>query len=181
MKNRLYFFASLMILVFFVQDIACQQSFYDFTVMDIHGEEFDMAQLKGKKVLVVNTASKCALTPQYKDLEKLYRKYGDEAFMIIGFPSNDFASQEPGTNEEIANFCEQKYNITFPIMSKITIKGSDKHPIYQWLTEKSKNGVEDSNVKWNFQKYMIDENGVLVGNVVPRKKPYTSEIIDWLK
>jgi len=161
--------------------LAGQQRFHDFVVRDIYGEEFELERLKGKKVLVVNTASECGLTPQYEELEKLYREYGDQQFVIIGFPSNDFASQEPGTNEEIAAFCQKNYGVTFPMMSKITVKGDDMHPVYRWLTEKSKNGVENSRVRWNFQKYMIDEEGRLVGHVVPRKRPYHEEIISWLE
>ena len=158
-----------------------QRDFHDFVVRDIRGEDFDLSRLKGKKVLVVNTASECGLTPQYEDLEKLYREYKDDGFVIIGFPSNDFASQEPGTNEEIAAFCQKNYGVTFPMMSKITVKGDEIHPLYRWLTEKSENGVEDSRVRWNFQKYMIDEEGRLVGHVVPRKNPYHREIISWIE
>jgi glutathione peroxidase len=158
-----------------------QKNFYDFTVIDIEGNEFPLAQLQGKKVLVVNTASKCGLTPQYKDLEELYEAYGGDDFVIIGFPSNDFAGQEPGTNEEIATFCEVNYGVSFPMMSKITVKGEDIHPLYKWLTEASENGVEDSKVSWNFHKYLIDENGMLVGNVPPRKKPDCNEIVSWIK
>jgi glutathione peroxidase len=158
-----------------------QHNFYDFTVIDINGEEFPLVQLTGKKVLVVNTASKCGLTPQYEGLEKLYKKYGGDDFVIIGFPSNDFAGEEPGTNEEIAEFCRVNYGVTFPMMSKIKVKGDDIHPLYKWLTEASENGVEDSKVTWNFQKYMIDEHGNLVGHVPPRKKPDSSEIITWIK
>lgn len=157
-----------------------QKSFYDFTVKDINGGDFPLSQLKGKKVLVVNTASKCGLTPQYEDLEALYKKYGGDDFVIIGFPSNDFAGQEPGTNEEIAEFCKLNYGVTFPMMSKITVKGDEIHPLYKWLTEAAENGLEDSKVSWNFQKYMIDENGMLVGNVPPRKKPDCKEIVSWI-
>jgi glutathione peroxidase len=158
-----------------------QKSFYDFTVLDIEGNEFPLAQLQGKKVLVVNTASKCGLTPQYEGLEELFEKYGGDNFVIIGFPCNDFASQEPGTEEEIATFCKKNYGVTFPMMSKIHVKGEEQHPLYKWLTEASENGVEDSSVSWNFQKYMIDENGNLVGHVPPRKKPDCNEIVDWIK
>ncbi len=157
-----------------------RKNLYDFTVKDIRGEDYKLSQLKGKKVLVVNTASKCGLTPQYEDLEKLYREYRDKGLVIVGFPSNDFASQEPGTNEEIATFCTVNYGVTFPMMSKISVKGDEIHPLYKWLTEASENGVEDSKVAWNFQKYLIDEEGNLVGHVPPRKKPDTQEIIDWL-
>lgn len=172
---------SLMFLTFISMALYAQKSFYDFTVIDINGDEFELAQLQGKKVLVVNTASKCGLTPQYEGLEKLYKEYGDGQFVIIGFPSNDFAGQEPGTNKEIATFCSTRYGISFPMMSKIVVKGDEKHPLYKWLTEASENGVENSRVAWNFQKYMIDENGMLVGHVPPRKKPTCRAIISWIK
>ncbi|MCK4751555.1 MAG: glutathione peroxidase [Bacteroidales bacterium] len=161
--------------------VSAQKSFHDFTVRDIEGFDYKLSQFKGKKVLVVNTASKCGLTPQYEDLERLYREYGDNEFVIVGFPSNDFASQEPGSNEEIAIFCSEKYEVSFPLMSKISVKGEEIHPVYQWLTEESENGVEDSKVAWNFQKYLIDEQGALVGHVPPRKNPYCREIIQWLE
>ena len=157
-----------------------QDSFYDFTVEDIHGKEFKLAQLQGKKVMVVNTASKCGFTPQYEGLERLYRKYGDEKFVILGFPSNDFLKQEPGSNEEIATFCTTKFEVSFPMMAKISVKGKKKHPLYQWLTSASENGVENSKVGWNFQKYLIDENGVLVGHASPKTKPESEKIIAWL-
>lgn len=156
------------------------KSFYDFEVKDISGNTFDLASLKGKKVLVVNTASKCGNTPQYADLEKLYKEYKDKNFVIIGFPANNFMGQEPGTNEEIQNFCTINYGVTFPMMSKISVKGKDIDPLYQWLTSKELNGVMDSQVSWNFQKYMIDENGHLVDVVAPREKPYSEKIIAWL-
>lgn len=158
-----------------------QKSFHDFTVKDINGNDFELSGLRGKKVLVVNTASKCGLTPQYEDLEELYKKYGGDRFVIIGFPSNDFASQEPGTNEEIAEFCRINYGVTFPMMSKISVKGEEIHPLYRWLTMASENGVEDSRVAWNFQKYMIDEEGKLVGHIPPRKKPDCKEIVSWIE
>jgi len=158
-----------------------QKSFYDFKVKDIEGKDFDLSSLKGKKVMVVNTASKCGNTPQYADLEKLYEEYKNQKFVIIGFPANNFGKQEPGTNEEIAEFCEKNYGVTFPIMSKISVKGDDIDPLYQWLTAKSKNGVMDSEVKWNFQKYLIDENGKLVDMVDPKVKPYDEKILSWIK
>ena len=161
--------------------VTAQKSFHEFTVKDINGSDYKLSQFKGKKVLVVNTASKCGLTPQYEDLERLYREYGGDGFVVVGFPSNDFASQEPGTNEEIATFCSLEYGVSFPLMSKISVKGEEIHPVYQWLTEADENGVEDSKVAWNFQKYMIDEQGALVGHIPPRKKPYCKEIINWLE
>jgi Glutathione peroxidase len=153
--------------------------FYDFKVKTLEGKEFDFASLKGKKVMVVNTASKCGFTPQYKDLEEVYEKYRDN-FVIIGFPANNFASQEPGTAAEIRKFCTENYGVTFPLMEKISVKGNDMAPIYQWLTSKSKNGVMDSEVKWNFQKYLIDENGKLVDVVYSKDKPTSDKVIAWI-
>ena len=164
-----------------MKEVKAQQSFYDFVVEDVHGAEFDLAQLQGKKVLVVNTASDCAFTPQYEGLESLYLKYGGEDFVILAFPSNDFGSQEPGSNKEIATFCTTEYKISFPVMAKIIIKGDEKHPLYNWLTEASENGLEDSKVSWNFQKYMINEGGHLVGHVAPWKKPDCKKIRSWLE
>ncbi len=158
-----------------------QKSFYDFTVKDISGEEFDLSEFKGKKVMVVNTASKCGLTPQYEDLEKLYNEYKSDNFVIIGFPANNFMNQEPGSNEEIAEFCEKNYGVSFPMMSKISVKGDDMHPLYQWLTMKEKNGKMDSEVSWNFQKYLINEEGELEAVVKPRRKPYSDEIIAFIE
>ncbi|MGV8095123.1 MAG: glutathione peroxidase [Mangrovibacterium sp.] len=158
-----------------------QSSIYDFKVKDIEGNEFDMASLKGKKVLIVNTASKCGLTPQYELLQTLYDKYGSEKFTIIGFPANNFLGQEPGSDEEIQEFCQKNYGVTFPMMSKISVKGDDMAPIYQWLTQKAKNGVKDSEVSWNFQKYMIDENGHLVDFVSPKTKPDDPKIVSWIQ
>lgn len=157
------------------------KSFYDFKVQTIDGKEFDLASLKGKKVLVVNTASKCGYTPQYKDLEKLYEQYGGDKFTIIGFPANNFMKQEPGTNDEIKEFCTVNYGVTFQMMAKISVKGDDIHPLYKWLTEKSENGVMDAPVKWNFQKFMIDENGRLVDYAAPADKPMSDKIVNWIK
>jgi glutathione peroxidase len=175
----------------FTASVSCQQnsaasgdskrkSFYDFKVQTIDGDEFDMASLKGKKVMVVNTASKCGFTPQYKDLESLYKKFGGEKFVIIGFPANNFMSQEPGTNSEIKEFCTKNYGVSFPMMSKISVKGDDMAPLYQWLTQKSQNGVMDSNVQWNFQKYLIDEKGNLVNVIPPKENPESEKITGWL-
>ena len=158
-----------------------QTTFYDFTVEDINGKDYPLSQLKGKKVLVVNTASKCGFTPQYEGLQELYEKYGGDDFMIIGFPANNFAKQEPGSNEEIANFCQINYGVTFPMMSKISVKGDDQDPLYTWLTSKSENGVEKSKVSWNFQKYMIDEEGQLVGHFAPTVKPDSKKLVSWIE
>lgn len=155
-------------------------SIYDFKATDINGNEFYMSTLKGKKVMIVNTASQCGLTPQYADLERLYQEYKDKNFIIIAFPANNFLQQEPGSNEEIKSFCSTKYKISFPIMSKISVKGEDIHPLYRWLTQKSLNGKLDAPVIWNFQKFLIDENGQLVDSVSPKEKPYSEKIIQWL-
>lgn len=157
------------------------QNIYQFKVTDLSGKEFDFASLKGKKVMIVNTASKCGLTPQYKDLQAIYDQYKNENFVIVGFPANNFMEQEPGNNEEIAAFCERNYGVTFPMMDKISVKGTDMAPIYQFLTQKSKNGVQDSEVEWNFQKYLLNEKGELVKVISPRTLPTDKEIIDWIK
>ena len=161
--------------------VFAQKSFYDFKVKDIEGNDFDLSTLKGKKVLVVNTASKCGNTPQYEQLQKLYEEYGNKGFTIIGFPANNFGKQEPGTNAEIEEFCTKNYGVTFPMMSKISVKGDDMDPLYKWLTSKSLNGVLDSEVGWNFQKYLIDENGKLVKMVAPKVKPEDDQILSWIK
>ena len=168
-------------LIIFASLVYSQKSFYDFKVKDIDGKDFDLSSLKGKKVLVVNTASKCGNTPQYKQLEAIYEMYGGEKFTIIGFPANNFLKQEPGTNEEIKSFCEKNYGVTFQMMSKISVKGDDIDPLYKWLTSKNENGVLDSDVKWNFQKYLIDENGKLVDMVDPKVKPDDDKIVGWIK
>lgn len=160
---------------------AQHKTFHSFKTETLEGEVFDLSDLEGKKVLVVNTASKCGLTPQYEGLEKLYKAYGGDDFVIIGFPANNFMGQEPGTAEEIRTFCTRNYGVTFPMMHKISVKGDDMDPIYQWLTEKEKNGVMDSKVKWNFQKYMINEEGELVGVVWPKEKPDSEKIVSWIK
>ena len=160
--------------------LQAQKTFFDFTVKAIDGTNFDLSQLKGKKVLVVNTASKCGFTPQYEGLEKLYKQYGGDNFVIIGFPANNFLRQEPGTNDEIAEFCQANYGVTFPMMEKISVKGKDMNEVYQWLTQKDKNGVMDSKVSWNFQKYFIDEEGHLVDYASPKTKPYDEKIVDWI-
>jgi glutathione peroxidase len=154
-------------------------SFYDFKVKTLEGEDFALSSLKGKKVMVVNVASKCGFTPQYKDLEEMYRKYEGE-LVIIGFPANNFGKQEPGTAAEIREFCSQNYGVTFPMMEKISVKGDDMHPLYQWLTSKAKNGLMDSEVKWNFQKYLIDENGKLVDVLYSKEKPESEKSLKWL-
>ncbi|MFP9117485.1 glutathione peroxidase [Flavobacterium sp. RNTU_13] len=157
-----------------------QNTIYQFKVTDLSGDTFDFASLKGKKVIIVNTASKCGLTPQYKELEALYDKYKAKGLVIVGFPANNFAGQEPGTNAEIASFCQKNYGVSFPMMSKISVKGADMAPIYHFLTEKSKNGLQDSEVQWNFQKYLINEKGQLEKVVSPQTLPTDAEIVNWI-
>ncbi len=153
--------------------------FYDFKVKTLEGKDFDFASLKGKKVMIVNTASKCGFTPQYKDLEEVYEKYQGN-LVIIGFPANNFMNQEPGSAADIRKFCTANYGVTFPMMEKISVKGKDMHPLYKWLTSKDKNGVMDSEVKWNFQKYLIDENGKLVDVFYSKDKPTSEKVIAWI-
>ena len=157
-----------------------ENSLHQFTVEALEGESFDFSTLKGKKIMVVNTASKCGLTPQYKDLQALYEEYGSDKFVIVGFPANNFMSQEPGSNEEIAAFCERNYGVTFPMMAKIDVKGKDIHPVYAFLTQKEKNGVMDSKVSWNFQKYLVNEEGIVEKVISPRTSPKDEEIIAWI-
>jgi len=157
------------------------KTIYDFKAKTIDGNEFDFSSLKGKKILIVNTASKCGNTPQYKDLEDLYKTYGGDKFVIIGFPANNFLRQEPGSNDSIKAFCTKNYGVTFQMMSKISVKGDSIDPIYKWLTSKSQNGVMDAPVTWNFQKFMIDENGQIVGMVPPKENPKCDKIINWIK
>jgi|SRR5664280_1326394 len=161
-------------------DIAFSQSgFYDFKVKTLEGSDFSFSSLKGKKVMIVNTASKCGFAPQYKDLEELYEQSGGK-LVIIGFPANNFLNQEPGSAAEIREYCTKNYGVTFPMMEKISVKGDDMHPLYKWLTSKDKNGVMDSEVKWNFQKYLIDENGKLVDVLYSKEKPGSDKVIAWL-
>mgnify|MGYP001337429228 CR=1 FL=1 len=155
-------------------------SIHQFKVADIYGNIFDFSTLKGKKVMIVNTASKCGLTYQYEALQKLYNEYKDLNFIIVGFPSNDFLWQEPGNNEDIIDFCEENYGVTFPMMSKIVVKGSRKHPLYQFLTQKSKNKFKDSRVTWNFQKYLINKDGNIEKIISPRTRPDSQEIVSWI-
>ncbi|RYJ38731.1 Glutathione peroxidase [Flavobacterium anhuiense] len=158
-----------------------KETIYQFKVEDLSGDTFDFASLKGKKIMIVNTASKCGLTPQYKDLEAVYKEYKDKGFVIVGFPANNFASQEPGTNKEIETFCQQNYGVSFPMMSKVSVKGSDMCDVYKFLTEKSRNGLQDSEVEWNFQKYLINEKGELVKVIKPKTLVTEPEVINWIK
>ncbi|WP_224484355.1 glutathione peroxidase [Robertkochia aurantiaca] len=156
------------------------KSLHEFKVIDLYGEPFDFASLKGKKVLVVNTASECGLTPQYKGLQELYETFKDRDFVIVGFPANNFGGQEPGSDEEIAEFCEANYGVSFPMMSKISVKGEDMHPVYRFLTSKEQNGYMDTEVSWNFQKYLVDADGHVVAMKSPQTLPADESIINWI-
>lgn len=157
------------------QDIP--KSIYDFKVEGLDGGTIDFAAFKGKKILIVNTASKCGYTPQYEDLEKLYEKYKDK-LVIVGFPANNFMFQEPGDNKKISEFCKKNYGVTFPMAAKISVKGKDMAAIYQWLTNKDYNHFQSTSVGWNFQKYLIDENGNLVAMFPSKVTPMSDEILN---
>ncbi len=158
-----------------------RENIYQFSVTDLYGDKFDFNSIKGKKLMIVNTASKCGFTPQYEDLQKLYDTYKDKDFVIIGFPANNFGQQEPGSDKEIASFCKENYGVTFPMMSKISVKGDDIHPIYQFLTQKKLNGFADSEVAWNFQKYLLNEKGEVVKVIGSKMLPTDPSIVAWIK
>jgi glutathione peroxidase len=160
---------------------AQKMNFYDFKMKTIDGKEFDFAQLKGKKVMIVNTASKCGLTPQYTSLEELNKEFGGDKFVILGFPANNFMGQEPENNSTIAEFCQKNYGVTFQMFEKISVKGADKAPLYDWLTHKDKNGVADAKVEWNFHKFLIDENGNWSKSIASTTSPVDEEILIWIK
>ena len=155
-------------------------SFYDIKVKTIDGEDFDLSTFKGKKLLVVNVASKCGLTPQYKQLEELYKEYKNQNFEVLAFPTSDFANQEYTDSQKISSFCQKNYGVTFPIFEKVSVKGKSKHYIYQWLTEKNKNGKKNVSVLWNFQKFIIDENGQWVDYFLPTTSPKSKKILKWI-
>lgn len=170
----------IIVLLFSTQTMGQKKTLYDFKAKTIDGAEFDFSALKGKKVLVVNIATECSLAPQLKKLQELYEEFGGEDFEIIAFPCNDFGKQEPGDNAEIKEVCTSKYAITFPVMEKISIKGDNPHPIYKWLTCSEENGVLESKVTWNYQKFIIDQNGQVVDSFSPISSPKSTRIIEWL-
>jgi glutathione peroxidase len=154
-------------------------SIYEFKVPGLEGGSIDFSQYKGKKIMIVNTASKCGNTPQYAELEELYKKYKGK-LVIIGFPANNFGGQEPGTKEEISEFCKRNYGVTFPMADKVSVKGADIAPIFQYLTDEAKKlGVEDP-IKWNFTKFLIDENGTLIAVIHNKTKPMSEEVLKYL-
>lgn len=154
------------------------KTIYDFTMKNIDGEDVPLKNYAGKVLLVVNVASECGFTPQYKDLQTLYEKEHDKGFELLGFPANNFGAQEPGTDAEIKKFCTEKFHVTFPMFSKISVKGNDMHPFYKYLTSKAGNGVMDSEVRWNFQKYLIDKNGILHQVFYSKVNPMNKQITD---
>ena len=160
---------------------AQQKNFHDFNVQTIDGKTLPLSTFKGKKVLVVNVASKCGLTPQYKQLQALYEKYSSGNFVIIGFPANNFAGQEPGKNTEIQEFCQLNYGVSFPMAAKISVKGDDIAPLYRWLTRKDENSRQDADVTWNFQKFAIDPDGNWAATFAPKVVPDAKEITDWIE
>jgi glutathione peroxidase len=157
-----------------------KQNLHSFKVTDINGKTFDFASLKGKKVMIVNTASECGYTHQYKPLQELYDKYKDKNFVIVGFPCNQFGGQEPGTEQEIKSFCSKNYGVTFPMMSKVHVRGNDKSEVFKWLTTKALNGVSGEEVMWNFNKFLIDENGNLVSHLGSGTEPFDDKILQWI-
>ena len=170
----------LSIMLFAATTTLSAQSIHSFTVKGIDGKDIKMASFKGKKILVVNTASKCGYTPQYESLEKVYEQYKDK-LVIIGFPCNQFGGQEPSSNEEIVEFCKKNYGVTFPLADKVDVKGTNTAAIYQWLTQKSKNGVLDANISWNFNKFLLDENGKMMAYYPSNVRPDSDAILSNLK
>lgn len=177
---RKFILLILAVSIFFIGS-AQIRNIYDFKTTTIDGKVFDFSKLKGKKLMIVNTASKCGFTQQYESLQKLYEKYKDRNFTIIAFPSNDFKEQEPGTNKEILEFCTANFGLSFPLMTKISVKGDQMDPIYKWLTQKSENGKFDAPVKWNFQKYLVNEKGELDGVALSAEKPFSEKIVSWIE
>lgn len=157
------------------------KTIYDYKVEALEeGKEINFADFKGKKILIVNTASECGFTPQYADLEKLSNEYKDK-LVVIGFPANNFGGQEPGSNVEIGAFCQKNYGVTFPLAAKVSVKGDDTAPIFKYLTEKELNGVKNTNILWNFTKFLVDENGKLVDSFISTTKPTDEAITKYLK
>jgi glutathione peroxidase len=154
------------------------QNIYEFTVNNIDGKPVQLSKYKGKVLLIVNTASKCGLTPQYSDLQSTYEKYEDKEFLILGFPANNFMGQEPGNNNQIKEFCTSKFNVSFPMFSKISVKGKNIHPLYKFLTSKEKNGKVDAPVSWNFQKFLIDKEGKVITSFAPGEKVTENKVIN---
>lgn len=144
---------------------------YDFTAETIHGQPAPLSEYKGKVLLIVNTASKCGFTPQFEGLEKLWKEYGDKGLMVLGFPCNQFGSQDPGANDEIASFCQLNYGVSFPMMGKIDVNGGKAHPLYQWLVKEAPGILGTKSIKWNFTKFLIGRDGQVIGRYAPTDAP----------
>lgn len=156
------------------------ENIYSITINDINGQLIDLKDFKGKYILFVNVASECGFTSQYKELQELYSTYNDN-LVVIGLPCNQFGKQEPGDANQIKSFCQKNYGVDFIITEKIEVKGNNQHPLYSWLTSKEKNGLKDSNVKWNFQKYLVGKNGSLIDYYYSITSPSSDKIINHLK
>ena len=152
------------------------KSVFDFTMKSIDGKEVKLSNYRGKVVMIVNVASRCGFTPQYDGLQKIYQKYQGQGFVILGFPANNFMGQEPGTDEEIKTFCSLKYNVTFPLFSKISVKGSDIHPLYKFLTDKTTDPDFGGDISWNFNKFLIDKNGKIAARFASPDKPESDKV-----
>ena len=158
-----------------------EKSMYEFAMKDIDGKDVKLDAYKGKVVMIVNTASKCGLTPQYEGLQALYDKYKDKGFTILGFPANNFMGQEPGTEKEIKEFCTLKYKVTFPMFSKISVKGTDQHPFYTFLTNKESNPGMDGDITWNFEKFVADKNGKIIARFSPKTLPDDTKVTETIE
>lgn len=188
--RRVSFFTIILVLIVFLEynvtlaqkemkgEVKNMQSIYDFTVNDIGGKPVKLSQFKGKVILIVNVASKCGFTPQYEGLQKLYSEYADKGLLILGFPANNFGGQEPGTNSEIKEFCTTKYSVTFPMFSKISVKGTDIHPLYQYLTSKETDPDFAGDITWNFNKFLIDASGKIVARFDSKDKPESEKVVN---
>lgn len=175
-----YFLTLLAVVMLSAFTMPANNSIHSFKVKSIDGGTIDFAKYKGKKILVVNVASQCGYTRQYEGLQKLYDAHKDK-LVIVGFPANNFGSQEPGSEGEIAQFCKARFGVTFPMASKISVKGDDTAPIYKWLTSKAQNGVLDATIGWNFNKFLLDENGKMLAYFPSKVEPDSEEITKWLK
>lgn len=175
-----YFLTLLAVVMLSAFTIPANNSIHSFKVKSIDGGTIDFAKYKGKKILVVNVASQCGYTRQYEGLQKLYDAHKDK-LVIVGFPANNFGGQEPGSDGEIAQFCKARFGVTFPMASKISVKGDDTAPIYKWLTSKAQNGVLDATIGWNFNKFLLDENGKMLAYFPSKVEPDSEEITKWLK
>ncbi|MBS1626500.1 MAG: glutathione peroxidase [Bacteroidetes bacterium] len=180
--KHIIFFAVIIIVTTIITAFTFPSSntIHSFKIKAIDGSEIDFSKFKGKKILVVNTASKCGYTPQYEALEKVYEQYKNK-LVIVGFPCNQFGGQEPGTAEEIVSFCKKNYGVTFPLTEKVDVKGDNINAIYKWLCNKSENGVLDAEIKWNFNKFLLDENGKLLAYFPSKITPDSEDILKYLK